>query len=675
MLAHTNFINASVITNEYDVMNRLVRRWSGSTLLESYAYTATGPRATRTDQSGSYAWVYDTRDRVRTNITPVGKLYYTYDGQGNLTGLLSSTPYGTSVAYEYDALNRLTNVVDNHLTGTKNTAYTFDAVGNLKGLKYPNAVTNAWEYDTRNRLTNEVWKLNTASLGSFFYQLAVAGNRTNLSETVNAVSRTYSWSYDKLYRLTNESISSLAYAYDRVSNRTNRSGTLGPIGSVSYAYNTNDWLTTDGYDANGNTTNSASIAYAYDWANRLTNSGSISIVYNADGHRIRKTTATTTTLFLVDQLNLTGYPQVLEELTVFGSITNLSRAYTYGLDLISQRQSDGTTHFYGYDGHGSVRFLANGSGTITDTYAYDAYGTLIASNGSSANVYLYTGEQFDPDLGFYFLRARYLNPNTGRFCTMDSFGGVNAEPSSLHKYLYAQGDPINTADPSGNWSLTELLVTGLQVARMAIHAGFRVWAAYDRAQWVRDGLVILGKLSASGAVDPLALSLWASDFLPFKKAWDKVSIVGNRIMNASGPLNRAFKVIIEAGGRTKRAAQQIGNMGAAVVARKLGMRPTDFRPRYHGIDDIYEHKGKFVIVEAKGGTGDLAQGQMSQTWIRQKIKELKEKGDPWGDKLEKAYGNKQIQGMVVRTRIDANDVVEEPEFILKELDEIGQSSF
>jgi hypothetical protein len=43
----------------------------------------------------------------------------------------------------------------------------------------------------------------------------------------------------------------------------------------------------------------------------------------------------------------------------------------------------------------------------------------------------------------------YLNPNTGRFWTMDSYEGDNEDPLSLHKYLYCQADSENMTDPSG----------------------------------------------------------------------------------------------------------------------------------------------------------------------------------------------------------------------------------
>jgi RHS repeat-associated protein len=155
---------------------------------------------------------------------------------------------------------------------------------------------------------------------------------------------------------------------------------------------------------------------------------------------------------LVDTNNLTGYAQVVEELQN-GTVT---KQYTYGLDLISQRQSSGIS-FYNYDGHGSVRGLSNNLGSVTDTYTYDDFGTIIERTGNTSNSYLYAGEQFDSDLGFYYNRARYLNVNTGRFFSQDSYEGDSKNPISLHKYLYANADGINRIDPSGNFSLTEAL--------------------------------------------------------------------------------------------------------------------------------------------------------------------------------------------------------------------------
>lgn len=81
--------------------------------------------------------------------------------------------------------------------------------------------------------------------------------------------------------------------------------------------------------------------------------------------------------------------------------------------------------------------------------------------------YLYTGEQYDPDLGFYYLRARYLDPNRGRFWTMDVWEGMGIEPKSLNKYLYAHADVINGIDPSGNLTLKQTVMVGAIVGILA----------------------------------------------------------------------------------------------------------------------------------------------------------------------------------------------------------------
>jgi len=449
LIRQTNF-NSVVITNQYDVLYRLTNKSSANGYKITYAYSPTGQRTNMVDASGTNSYTYDSRDRLLTKATPQGTLTYTYDGFGNVATLQSSTTSGTSLTYGYDLLNRLTNAVDRF---TNSTVYSFDAVGNLQTVLLPNAVTNTYTYDSLNRLTNLVSKSTNGTLASFAYKLAAAGNRTNLVETVNGASRTNQWTYDPLYRLTNETITAssggtISYKYDDVGNRTNRTSTVAGVSGVTNSFNSNDQLTNDVYDANGSTRTNGSNTFFYDAENHLTNatvSGTnIVIVYDGDGNRVKKIVGTTTNIYLVDDHNPSGFAQALEEKT--GSTTNL---YAYGLDLISQRQS-GTTSFYGYDGNGNTRFLTATNGVISDTYAYDAFGILLTNTGTTANFYKYTGEQFDPNLGFYFLRARYMNPNTGRFWTRDSFAGNRQDPMSLHKYTYVANNPINRIDPSGH---------------------------------------------------------------------------------------------------------------------------------------------------------------------------------------------------------------------------------
>ena len=110
-----------------------------------------------------------------------------------------------------------------------------------------------------------------------------------------------------------------------------------------------------------------------------------------------------------------------------------------------------------------MRLLADNSGRITDRYTYDAFGNLISSYGNTKNDFLFAGEQFDPVTGLYYLRARYMDTNSGRFISMDNYEGSIDDPVSLHKYLYTNSDPINNVDPSGYHTLAETeTATGIQ---------------------------------------------------------------------------------------------------------------------------------------------------------------------------------------------------------------------
>ena len=54
--------------------------------------------------------------------------------------------------------------------------------------------------------------------------------------------------------------------------------------------------------------------------------------------------------------------------------------------------------------------------------------------------------------------ARYYNPATGRFLSRDPLDGQAKDPASLHKYLYADGDPVNGLDRTGKADLYEWAV-------------------------------------------------------------------------------------------------------------------------------------------------------------------------------------------------------------------------
>jgi RHS repeat-associated protein len=464
-LASRTDFNGKTTTYRYDLLNRLTQKIPDPSLAQpqiQFAYTATGKRASMLDASGTTTYSYDNRDRLITKSTPQGSLSYTYDAANNVKSIISSNANGASMSYSYDAGNRLSSTTDNRLlaqgftAGT--TAYTYDAGGNIASYTYPNGVQTSNLYDTLNRV-KQITSAQGSQLADFNYTFDPEGHRTGVSELGG---RTVNYGYDDTYRLTSETISgdpggnngAVSYTYDPAGNRTELNSSLALIPSQTFSYDANNRLTSDSYDANGNTLASDGVVNTYDFEDRLTQHGAVSIVYDGDGNRVAESANGITTQYLVDDLNPTGRPQVLDEL-LGGAVT---RAYTYGDQRISQDQPQGNTgvpSFYGYDGHGSVRFLTNTSGSVSDTYSYDAFGTRLTCSGSTINQFQYSGEQSDALLALYYLRARYYNPSLGRFMTMDPEFGDISNPMSLHRYLYTANDPVNRIDPTGRQDLAE----------------------------------------------------------------------------------------------------------------------------------------------------------------------------------------------------------------------------
>ena len=164
-------------------------------------------------------------------------------------------------------------------------------------------------------------------------------------------------------------------------------------------------------------------------------------------------------------------------------------------------ERDGRIWYYIYDGHGNTRLLTNAAGTVTDRYAYDACGNLLQKEGETENDFLYTGEQYNANTGLYYLRARYMDPSTGTFISMDSYQGSLYDPVSLHKYLYANANPVKYTDPTGYYSLAEFSIAdGIQSTLSSMHQlnslrNIVKWAnamctVYDTATEIRN--VILG---------------------------------------------------------------------------------------------------------------------------------------------------------------------------------------
>ncbi|MCG8672358.1 MAG: hypothetical protein MI867_23330, partial [Pseudomonadales bacterium] len=464
-VTHTDF-NGNYSITKQDNMGQVesVDYYFGDTdalrASESYTYYDNGQLHTVTDKHGTTTYGYDNRDRLDYLIQPDGVRFdYDYDNVGNRTEVtVTRNTDITTVTYTYDDLNRLKTVVNNEGT----TEYEYYDNGNLYTVTYPNGVETEYQYNPVNQLeymetTNEIGTV----LSSFDYALYPSGRRDTITENNGRVT---DYDYDDLYRLTNETITdsvnddrSAEYQYDWVGNRT-----YSIVDGVhtSYVYDDNDRIETQGgysytYDDNGNTLtetiDGVVTTYVYDENNKLietlTGGSTTSFTYNHNGIRTSKTEDGVTTEFVVDENR--DYAQVLQEVVDGAEVVG----YTYGHDLISQGRS-GQVSYYQYDGLGSTRSLTDDAGAVTDRYNYEAFGEELAITdftNATENSYRYTGEQYDASLDQYYLRARYYDQGVGRFSSMDTWAGIDNQPITLNKYLYANADPVIYVDPTGNY--------------------------------------------------------------------------------------------------------------------------------------------------------------------------------------------------------------------------------
>src|SRR5207249_2912320 len=178
-----------------------------------------------------------------------------------------------------------------------------------------------------------------------------------------------------------------------------------------------------------------------DWSSDVCSSdlgGTVSFKYDPFGRRIYKSSSTATSVYAYDGDNL------VEETNSSGAVVARYEP-TQNIDEPLAMLRSGTTSYYHADGLGSITSLSNAAGSLAQTYQYDSFGKQTATSGSLTNPFQYTARESDTETGLYYYRARYYDPNPGRFLREDPIrfeGGVNFYP-------YVKNSPVQYSDPFG----------------------------------------------------------------------------------------------------------------------------------------------------------------------------------------------------------------------------------
>jgi len=414
----------------------------------TFTYDAVGNRLSLVDIQGTTTYAYDNLYRPTNINSPNGSLQYTY----NAINRLSVTSPAGITSYAYDASNKMVQVTD---WEGQITIYDYDDAGRLTTTLLPNGVLTTNTYDIANRLTNITHKKDSTVLESFSYTLDPVGNRLSMTDGDG----TTNYTYDALDRLLTVSYptgtpSTVSYTYDPMGNRLS----MTEDGSTTtYVYDEADRLlsktkgtetTLYTLDNDGNLLTKGDQTFTWNKDGKLATwtdgTNSSSYTYNGAGVRVTQTVNGTPTNYLQDIGS--GMAVVLRE-DKGGDI----RDYVYGLDLISQQDSTSTNYLLA-DGLGSTRLLTDEIGIVTGRYIYDVFGGERSYSGADQTDYTFAGEQMDKTSGLQYLRARYFDPEEGRFISVDPIPGSNTLTQTLHHYVYVENNPTNLIDPTGTSS-------------------------------------------------------------------------------------------------------------------------------------------------------------------------------------------------------------------------------
>ena len=145
-------------------------------------------------------------------------------------------------------------------------------------------------------------------------------------------------------------------------------------------------------------------------------------------------------------------------------------SYIHGYKLIKSDYG-----YYHYNAHGDVVNLTDNSGVVVKAYGYSPYGVQLQTPDSmDLNPYRFCGEYYDAETGYTYLRARYFDPNIGRF--------INEDPAldGYNWYIYCGNNPVNRWDPSGeawyHWAIGAGIVAGLAITTLATAGTFTLGA-------------------------------------------------------------------------------------------------------------------------------------------------------------------------------------------------------
>lgn len=430
---------------------------------ESYGYDANGNRTSLRKRDGeTITYQYDALNRMSVKLVPTASedVYYGYDLRGLMLYALFGSTSGAGITNTYDGFGRLISTTSTMGGISRAVSEGHDNDGDRISVTFPDGNYFDYDYDGLDRLSDvrENGSTTVVSEGYSPYGMLSSETRGGVTSSYDyePAEKPQTWT-DNFPAPANDITTTLAYnPADEIKTKTLNNDSYDYTsyvdGTTSYSANGLNQYTSVAaasftYDPNGNLTSDGSTGYAYDVENRVISASgahTATLTYDPLGRLFQIATPSATTQFLYD-----GDQMVAE----YNGSGVLQRRYVHGpgadeplLWYEGGAVSSATRRSLQVNYEGSIDSIADASGNMIGIDSYDDYGRPGANNIGS---FQYTGQVWLPELGISYYKARMYDPRLGRFLQTDPIGYTD----DLDLYAYVENDPVDRKDPTGEFCI------------------------------------------------------------------------------------------------------------------------------------------------------------------------------------------------------------------------------